>query len=337
MKRSIVALMLAIAVGLFAPSLQAKIIGVDTNFNSSTPGWGVTNFNSVASAVTAAVANDTIQVAAGIYTQKVVLNKALNLVGVGATETTLNGGNSGKVVTITASNVKLSGFTITGSGATPLADFGVYLQGVSGCVVENCTVSDNNGVGIGLVLANNNSVTGNTVSNNSIAAIGLLGCANNTITENRAMATRGYSNYGYGIILDNQGSTYSTGNVVSGNTCSGNVKTGIYLGEGSRLNTLTGNRLESNGEQGLYIWKSNNNTVTDNTVTNNTLQGIKMVGSAGNTLTANAISGSATGLLAAVTTHCLPPTTPSRLTVSSRRLPAWNSKPTPIPLWMIPV
>lgn len=54
---------------------------VDGSFNSSTLGWGVTHFATIQSAINAAVAGDTIHVAAGTYAEYVVVNKSVTLTG----------------------------------------------------------------------------------------------------------------------------------------------------------------------------------------------------------------------------------------------------------------
>ncbi len=81
-----------------------------------------TYYPTIQAAVTAATAGNTIAVCAGTYTENVVVNKALTILGVNAgtpgcasrpTESTIAGG-AGAAVTITADGVTLDGFELTG-------------------------------------------------------------------------------------------------------------------------------------------------------------------------------------------------------------------------------
>ncbi len=90
------------------------------------------------------------------------------------------------------------------------------------------------------------------------------------------------SSYNYGIWL-----TSSSNNTVTGNTCSNNSNSGIYLSSSSNNNTVTGNTCNNNSNSGIYLSSSsNNNTVTDNTCNNNS-NGIYLSSSSNNTVTGN--------------------------------------------------
>jgi len=83
----------------------------------------------------------------------------------------------------------------------------------------------------------------------------------------------------------------SDGNVVTGNTVTGNSGDGIHLSF-SDNNTVTGNEAHDNGANGFSLnGGSTGNTFTDNTANDNGLDGFLSWESWGNTYTANAASG----------------------------------------------
>jgi parallel beta-helix repeat protein len=100
---------------IFANSSNADIY-IDDNFNSSTPGWGITHFNNIQAGLNAATVNSTIYVFIGTYYENIHINKSLNLIGENKEGTIIDGDNIGDVITISASYVNVSGFTIKNSG-----------------------------------------------------------------------------------------------------------------------------------------------------------------------------------------------------------------------------
>ncbi len=258
------------------------------------------------------LAGDTIHVAAGTYSENIIVNKSLTLTGntIDPSAVIINGDseNRGIVVTINANNVTITGFSITGSGSTPLEDCAVGLGAVSGCNIDNNIISNNDGIGIALQMSNGNYIQNNTLDSNNIAGIGLLGSSNNNILNNTSINTIEYidgSNHlGYGIVLaaidtnsDNCPEFTSNENVIDGNTCTGNEVDGIYLDDRCNDNTITNNVISGNAKNGIYCWKSSGNTITDNAITNNYLNGIQLMASQDNNITGNSITGSENGIL----------------------------------------
>lgn len=97
---------------------------------------------SIANAITAATAGDTIVLGAGTYTITAALavNKALNIVGQGMGKTTINSATANtNVITVTASNVRISDLTITHSGAGSNIN-GIYFNGTAGTVLSGGVV-----------------------------------------------------------------------------------------------------------------------------------------------------------------------------------------------------
>ncbi len=193
------------------------------------------DYTSIQAAVNVASDGDTISVAAGTYTENVDVTKSVNIVGAGADVTTVQAASSsGTIFYVTASNVKISGFTVTGSSGYT----GIHLRGVS-----------------------NSNISKNIVSN-SFYGIYLLSSSNNTIINNVAN-----SNYDVGIVLVSSNYNNITNNIANSNTGSYMEESGIWL-HSSSYNTLTGNIVSNNGAYGLDLYYSGNNTIYNNLFNN---------------------------------------------------------------------
>lgn len=98
---------------------------------------------SVAAAVRAARAGDTVRVAPGAYREHVTIDKALVLQGID--HPTLSGANEGDVIRVRAANVTIEGFTVRDSGTDLGAqNAGVYIEpGADHAVVRDCALVAN--------------------------------------------------------------------------------------------------------------------------------------------------------------------------------------------------
>ena len=98
---------------------------------------------------TAGCSGDTVNVAAGTYTEQVTINTVLNLVGAGAATTTIQApgfplSGIGDIVTIgTGANVELSGFTVSGPLVLPSQMCGVLGAGIDVLVGGTANIHDN--------------------------------------------------------------------------------------------------------------------------------------------------------------------------------------------------
>ncbi len=270
-------------------------------------------FSSIQDAIDAAEDGDTIYVDVGTYNENIVIDKELSLQGEDKDTTIIDGGKSGKVVSIVSDNVLLSGFTVINSGSTPLEDGAIVLQGANHCTIEDNIVSNNGGVGIGLQLSDGNTIQNNTLDNNNIAGIGLLGSSNNTVQLNESRNTRSMSGqFGYGLIIDNFEGTnpptttiFSKNNVIGSsevdlnngpNTFADNEGDGIYIGWGCDNNSIVNNIIDRNGNDGIYLWKSGTNQIINNEVSENQEAGIQLMASPNNTISGNTIVNSNIGV-----------------------------------------
>jgi nitrous oxidase accessory protein len=102
------------------------------------PGTG-----SLALAIAGATPGDVLKLTGGAYLGPVVIDRVLSITG--PREAVLDGQGSGSVVTITAPDVKLTGFTVTGSGrVNQNLDAGVKIeQGADRARIENLLVTGN--------------------------------------------------------------------------------------------------------------------------------------------------------------------------------------------------
>jgi hypothetical protein len=136
---------------------------------------------SIQNIINKATAGDVVHVDAGTYNVDVNVNKTLTLSGAGAATTIIRGAIGGPVTTvgIAASNVEVSGFTITRAGNNPtdwndpnLNSAGVAVQGVS---ISGMNIHDNiitgNRSGIDINNSNGHTIHNNVITNNRTGLI----------------------------------------------------------------------------------------------------------------------------------------------------------------------
>lgn len=89
--------------------------------------WTVHPGESVAAAVQAARAGDTVRIERGHYTEHVVIDKPLHLLGIG--RPTLSGGHQGDVIRVRAPDVVIEGLIVRDSGSDLTAqNAGIYVE-----------------------------------------------------------------------------------------------------------------------------------------------------------------------------------------------------------------
>ncbi|MEJ2126009.1 MAG: NosD domain-containing protein [Candidatus Bathyarchaeota archaeon] len=216
------------------------------------------DYETIQEAIDLANNGDTIAVTAGTYNEEwVSVNKSVSVIG--DNQKTVLHYHSSLGFVVTADNVHIDGFTVTGSEATQ--GYGISISGAKGCVITNNQLTENH---VGISVYGNSS--GNTVSENIVAhnnrSIELINAHNNMITENNI--TTGLIS---GISLDE-----STGNTISKN----------------RISDL------ADGMGALMLWESSDNTVTKNLLFQGTLS--VLVGCTSNTISENFVIESAYGV-----------------------------------------
>jgi len=277
----------ALTVGLFFYS-KAKGMEVSDKIVTASPKtiWVPDNYTTIQEAINVAEEGDTIYVRAGIYYEKIVINKNdLTLIGENKDTTIIDGNWTETVIKITANNVSVSGFTMR------KGHYGIYLD-ESLCSVYDNVVTSNTEVGIyadspgnhtimrnnvkdnpdGILLVDYNIVARNTIENNT-SGIRVSG-DNNVISENNVTLHKS----GAGITIG----LYHKFNTIIYNNLTKN-RAGVLLDYGSEENRIIGNTIASNWELGIYQSGSRNNIIHHNNVINNTIQVYSVFGPNTNT------------------------------------------------------
>jgi parallel beta-helix repeat protein len=215
------------------------------------------DFPTIQDAVNAAQNGSTILVDSGTYYEHVTINKTLTLLGADEENTIIDGYNSGTVITLTAGNVLINGFTVRNSSTGISAD-GILLEHSSGSIISGNIITLCGGAGIRLDDSTDNTVSGNVVSStigNNVGVgwgdgIYLRSSANNTISDNLITDSTVA-----GVKLDS-----STNNTIFGNTIQNN-----YFGIGepfSGYNVFFNNNLLRNYIQAFVNTSDVNTTDT---------------------------------------------------------------------------
>jgi len=258
-------------------------VWVDNDFNSSTPGWGVTHFDKIQDGINGVADSGTVHVAAGIYQELLTINKA-NL--------TLISGSPGTAVIkplteraawpwgavlITANGVTIDGFEIDGS---TVCYNGINAYGVSNVKIKNNIVHGATAQwdGIGILVWDwdkNKTVDNATIENNLVYDTGRMGIfcmdyGNNIydVTEGHIIRGNkvhdtwkvGWGDGGGGIQI-NVGKNCAITNNLIYNTQ--NNQRGIYMFGSAAGNTIVGNTLRNNG-YGIQLWISGEDGATIN-------------------------------------------------------------------------
>lgn len=189
-----------------------------TNNATRGTGPGTDAFKTIQYAITdtRVSAGDTINVAAGTYNETAEVNKELTLQGEGRDVVTVTAANSDDhVFEVTANNVTISGFSITGA-----EKWGIYLNKSSGNTISDNEITDNVGHGIYLDSSSDNTISGNEITDNG-GGINLDSSNNNQILENDVLNNSAPDS---GIHLDSD----SSGNAIHFNNIVGNSPYGVH-------------------------------------------------------------------------------------------------------------
>lgn len=260
-----------------ASIVAAEIVTVDDN--------GGANYTSIQDAVNNANNGDTILVYSGSYTENLYVDKELTIKSKSGNpdNTIVQAANSSiHVFDVTADNVTISGFNIT--GASMSLKSGIFLYRVEDCLITNNIILKNR-YGIHLDRSSNNKLRNNIIDSNVGAVWFGESSNNNTLINN--------------TVSNNKGGIYfsrSKSNNFIRNTIMNNGHWEIYLDDSSNNNNLNSNNISNNPEYGIYIRKSDNNTLINNTISNNE-DGIFLDSSNYNIISNNSFSNNKNGIV----------------------------------------
>jgi len=186
------------------------------------------DYRTIQEAINHATDGETIQISTGTYSENVIVNKTVSLIGENRTSTIVDGGRTETVIYVKANNVVISGFTVQNGYS------GIWLF-----FSENCTISEinakKNAYGIKLYHSSNCTLRENSVSNNEW----------------------------FGIVLDNSGNCILRGNTLVDNNFNFGVDGATlhdFVNDIDTSNTV-------NGKPIYYLINQNNLTIDPSTLT----------------------------------------------------------------------
>jgi parallel beta-helix repeat protein len=160
------------------------------------------DYSTIQSAVDAASPGDTVYVRAGTYHENVRVNEPVSLVGENPQDTVIDGGDVQSVVSVSADNVSITGFTMSDDQPAPGGGWNyadIALSG-AGCTVSGNVLTDSfAGVYLSVSTSDNN-VVGNEITNNDYGVyIGSLARENvfyhnNFVNNTRQVMSGGLTN-----------------------------------------------------------------------------------------------------------------------------------------------
>lgn len=123
-------------------------------------------FDSITEGIEAVTSGKSVVVAAGTYNEQLIINKGITLQGAGKESTIISGlGYTGNLITVTADDVTISGFTIDGNLGTAV---GIYSDSSSSIEISENLIKSNRDSGILYQRASDDYPSGIYVYNNEI-------------------------------------------------------------------------------------------------------------------------------------------------------------------------
>jgi parallel beta-helix repeat protein len=146
------------------PTSSGATLYVDDDFNESAPGWNITSFDMIQSAIDNASVNDTVFVYNGLYNESIVINKSLTLTGENNQNTIISSDLDELTIFIDADFVEISNFKIVSKGRRGRS---INLQIKGNSKISNNTI-ESDYAGIDLYHSNNNEILNNYIFKCSI-------------------------------------------------------------------------------------------------------------------------------------------------------------------------
>jgi len=246
------------------PSTQAAVLYVG--------GAGPGNYTTIQEAIDASAPGDAVYVYGGWYPENVLIDKSIDLVGQNQANTTIDGQDIGNVVTIRASSVTISGFTIRDGNPDSLPGSGIEADQAHGLLVQDNSLLSSR-CGIHTFRSNNVTILSNTFDGNPGCDVYVEQSSGYTISNNEFRGFRVYIEYSSSV-------------EISENRFAEGVHLDLYSGESHRIanNTLSG----------VYFFHIARTAVEGNTISGG---GISMHFGYLNVIHRNRITDSYTGIV----------------------------------------
>jgi len=282
---------------------------------------------SIQAAIDAASSGALLYIPSGTYTEDLVMNKTITLIGADPDSTFLKGG-----ITITGvDGVTLTGFTIQTQNTVPAVKILGDAASVTGAVLVNVTLKDCiNGILISDTAGSggaSGAETGATLdqvrfnvtkpgpSGYGIEVEGLQDAADQVAIKNSTLSLTGGG--GAVAVLQSRnvtvtGSTVSnaeeagilitdgTDVTVNHNAIQSNFGYGVQVGGVSSGINLDRNTISGNGASGIYLTETASVSITDNSITSNKAYGILSTSTGTVTNTGNYLSANGSGAYSGV-------------------------------------
>ncbi len=279
-------------------SVEAVTIIVDCN--------GTGDYLKIQDAIDFVNPGDIIYVWSGVYSENLIIDKSVKLVGNGSANSFINGTKANEMINIIEDRVEISGLSIKGSYDydTAIVNTGIKLNSVKNCKITHNNISDvNNGIELlsstNIEISNNTCFEGNygiriqnsnnnIIENNNCSYFGEIGILiknsfnieliNNTCYHlhnsislfnsfNIKLRDNTCHKFGHGIYLFS-----SMNNTLVNNICSKNWDL-VNDGKGILLQDSSNNKLINNlcfkNQHGIYMINSSNNLIINNNCSNN--------------------------------------------------------------------
>ena len=250
---------LALLVTAFAPSAWSATTWRVDDDRANCPR---ASFRTIQAAVDAAAPGDTIRVCRGTYREQVIVRK---------------------------NNLRLEArpgaVVVEGEG---VRFAGLWLQDVTGVLVQGFTVRGQKEAAIALERANENRVRKNVTHATGHMGIYLTASSRNVVEENVSFdnplegievvvgsnenlirGNRVFGNRRWGILVAGPAAAPAVGNVVVGNWVERNAPYGIQAGNRAHGTRILGNRVLQSGEVGIHVRNSTGVVVARNTLAAN--------------------------------------------------------------------
>lgn len=194
-------------------------------------------FDSITEGIEAVTSGKSVVVAAGTYNEQLIINKGITLQGAGKESTIISGlGYTGNLVTVTADDVTISGFTIDGNLGTAV---GIYSDSSSSIEISENLIKSNRDSGILYQRASDDYPSGIYVYNNEI-----------------------YQNTFNGIKVTGAGSGIIEGNIIRNNDCGIKATTDTSI-------EVKMNNIYNNYDSGIFCRNNSSLLIWSNEITSN--------------------------------------------------------------------